>query len=168
MGILNTIFGGVASIKDLVLGLAGKLPPEQEAKLKEVVLNNQEKFAELDQQIQMRTMDLEQQLNQMASENIRAESTSMDWFVRRSRPAVIWMGNVILGWNYIVLEAVKTIAKIYDNKLELPTFMPPEWFWYVWGGLVAGYIFSRTGDKFFGGKGGAVKLGPINLESKGD
>jgi membrane protease YdiL (CAAX protease family) len=82
---------------------------------------------------------------------------------------VIWIGNLILAWNYIVLETVKTVARIAQHAaIDLPTFSPPEMFWYIWGGLVAGYIFSRTGDKFMGGKGGSFNLGPIKLESKGD
>jgi hypothetical protein len=160
MGVLAKIFGEGAGFKDIFLGVwdrvTGNLPPEKKAEMDALLLKNQHELDMKDKEIQEKGLALEAQLNATAGENIRAEANSKWRFVAWARPAVIWTGNVILIWNYILLESVKTVVALQKGTpIALPTFNPPEYFWWVWGGVVGGYIWMRTREKQASMKPGA-------------
>jgi hypothetical protein len=160
VGILAKLFGEGAGFKDIFLGvwdrITGNLPPEKKAEMDKLLLEQQHEIELEDRKLQARGLELEAQLNATAGENIRAEATSKWRFVAWARPAVIWTGNVILIWNYIVLESVKTVVALTKSApVTLPTFNPPDPFWYVWGGVVGGYIWMRTREKNATMKGSA-------------
>jgi hypothetical protein len=75
-------------------------------------------------------------------EQIKVELQSEDWFVRRARPASVWLGVIILINNYIIFPYAHLIKTGVVQLLE-----PSEWFWGVWGTLVLGYGYFRTRDK---------------------
>lgn len=77
---------------------------------------------------------------------ITVEVQSADWFVRRSRPAAVWIGVIILGFNFVIIPLIQSIW----GQALAPMVFPDE-FWMVWSGLVLGYGILRTIDKYRAG-----------------
>lgn len=80
-------------------------------------------------------------------EQIKVELSSEDWFVRRARPAVLWIGNIILISNFVVGPAVMSIASIFDHQIQVKPIELPLDFWAVYGALALGYMYFRTREK---------------------
>jgi len=92
MGILSKLFsGGVADLFKSVVE-EFHLPPEKAA---EIQLQLQTLQAQADQA----DKDLELKLNDIAGQNIRSDTSSGDAFVRRARPAFLWIMTLALGFN---------------------------------------------------------------------
>jgi hypothetical protein len=107
--------------------------PEEKAK-------DLQAIADAAQRAKQAAMDYDARLNDIAGQNIRAEETSGDKFTVRARPAVIWMGNILIFWNYALVPAL--LIKWHWSPVALP-----DAFWWTWGTVVTGYVFSRSAEK---------------------
>jgi hypothetical protein len=89
---LTEILGG--SLVDSVKGIISEfhMSPEDKAKLQQAVDANKEAFAE-------KEIESNEKLNQIASDNIKVETSSSDAFVRRARPAFLWAMTAALTLN---------------------------------------------------------------------
>lgn len=156
---LADVLGG--NLLDGVKGIIGmfKESPEKKAEFVELCEKNRASFEEKELQANV-------QLNQIASDNIKVEAASNSKFVSWARPSVIWMGNVVVLWNY----CLRPLAGLRYNAQ--PVSIPSD-FWYIWCACVLGYVVARSGqdiiNKTVGGSGGAVQLPfGIKMDSKGD
>ena len=120
---------------DAVTTLIGQfhMSPEEKAQA-------QQALADASQKAQAAANDYDTQLNQIAGENIRTEEGSTDKFTTRARPAVIWMGNLLIFWNWGLVPVV-------GFGVHLAPVTVPDAFWWTWGTVVTGYVFSRSAEK---------------------
>jgi Holin of 3TMs, for gene-transfer release len=120
---------------DSVTALIGQfhMTPEEKAQAQQAV-------ADAAQKAQQAANDYEVQLNTIAGQNIRAEEQSGDKFTVRARPAVIWMGNVLILWNW-------ALVPVLGAKWHMQPVALPDAFWWTWGTVVTGYVFSRGVEK---------------------
>lgn len=109
------------------------LSPEQAAEARE-------KIRDAEARAQQSALDYDAKLNEIAGENIRAEEQSGDKFTMRARPAVVWMGNALIFWNYGLVPVVGAHWKLAPVTL-------PDSFWWAWSAIVTGYVFSRSAEK---------------------
>lgn len=100
----------------------------------------QQAIAAAEQRAQDAVRDYEVKLNDIAGQNIRAEETNGDKFTGRARPAVIWMGNLLIFWNY-------GMVPVFGHRWALSPTSLPDAFWWTWGTVVTGYVFSRGIEK---------------------
>lgn len=117
---------------DSVTALIGQfhMSPEQQAQAQQAIADAAEKAKQA-------ADDYDVQLNTVAGQNIRAEEQSGDKYTERARPTVIWMGNVLILWNYAIVPVFGAYWKLQPAAL-------PDAFWWTWGTVVTGYIFSRS------------------------
>ena len=149
-GSLGTMF------KDIVGSF--KADPTEIVKFQELIEQNKSVLDQKQLELGTKALDVEAQLNETAGRNIRADADSGDAWVRRARPSVVWMGNVVLMWNYIV-------APLFGR----PPVSFPDAFWWTWGTVVTGYVFARTADRIVGGAGGSISLPfGVKAQSQGD
>lgn len=80
-------------------------------------------------------------------EQIKIELQSADPYVRRARPSAIWIGVVILFFNFVLTPTVLSIASLFDHEVKVTPMVLPEQFWYLWGILVIGVGAMRSYDK---------------------
>lgn len=109
------------------------MSPEEKAQAQQAITDAQMKA-------QSAAQDYQVQLNAIAGQNIRAEETTDDNFTKRARPAVIWMGNALITWNYGLVPVF--LLKWHASPVTLP-----DAFWWTWGTVVTGYVFSRGAEK---------------------
>src|SRR5690348_18180950 len=94
-----------------------KLSPEAKAEVEEKLAANQLALAQSQ-------ADLEAKLMDAASANIRAEESGDDKFTKRARPTFLYICELILGWNFVVLGAIHMFK---PNVQPLP--LPHELYW---------------------------------------
>ncbi len=99
-------------------------------------LQAQQAIADAAQKAQLASMDYDVQLNKIASDNIQSEVKSGSWFTRDARPSVIWMGNMVLIYNYIFAPMMHRVPVNF-----------PDLFWYYWGAVTLGYVTARGMEK---------------------
>ncbi len=109
------------------------LSPEDKLKADQAI-------ADAAQKAQQQSQDFDVQLNAIAGQNIRAEAESKDNFTVRARPSVIWMGNLLILWNYALVPVI-------GAHWHLGSLPIPDPFWWTWGTVVTGYVFSRGAEK---------------------
>jgi hypothetical protein len=140
---------------DSVVALIGQfhMSPEEKAQAQQAI-------ADASAKAQLAAMDYDVQLNAIAGQNVRAEETNGDKFTSRARPTVIYGGLLVMFWNYC-LAAI--------SPLHFKTVSIPDQFFWVWGTVVTGYVFSRTGEKIAGMPGDSqvnVLGGLVKLSNK--
>lgn len=164
--IVSTIFGGGLEgagkgIAEVINAIRGK-SPEDAAKLQQLVEESSQLQMKYQSEFELAKINENVQLNQIAGENVRADSQSGDKFTARARPAVIWVGLAVIVWNYCLMPVVLLHWKF--SPIALPDFV-----WQAWLYLSLGVVFTRSADKLFGGAGGSLKLPfGVALDSKGD
>jgi hypothetical protein len=109
------------------------MSPEEKAQAQQAI-------ADATQKAQQAANDYDVQLNNIAGQNIRAEQQSQDKYTERARPTVIWMGCALIAWNY-------GIVPVIGFRWHLAPTMLPDAFWWTWGTVVTGYVFSRGVEK---------------------
>ncbi len=109
------------------------LSPEQKSQAQQAI-------ADAAQKAQQASQDYDVQLNSIAGQNIRAEQQSQDKYTERARPTVIWMGCALIFWNY-------AIVPVFGFHWHLNPSTLPDAFWWTWGTVVTGYVFSRGVEK---------------------
>lgn len=110
-----------------------KLSPEKKAEL-------EEKHAELMAQAEQADRDLEEKLNDIAGQNIRAETSSNDSFVRRARPAFLWVMTACIALN-IVLPLVNHTFGGSMQPLSIDAYLD------LFKIAFLGYVTARTVEK---------------------
>jgi hypothetical protein len=162
--VTNLLAGGggalLTGVSQVIDSIKGKNPGDALA-LQTLTQQYQTEFLAAQTDLAKSQMAEDEQLNATAGANIQADDKG-DWFTRDARPAVIWVGLLILFVNYGCLSI---IPPRFGYK---PTVFP-DLFWQVWGICVTGYVCARSADKLFGGSGGSLQLPfGIKADSKGD
>ncbi len=110
------------------------LSPEQQ-------IQAQQQLQEAAQRAQQAAMDYDAKLNDIAGQNIRAESQSEDNYTRRARPTFMYVVIAVIGFNYIALP----LLQVFGSKVA-PITLPGDLLT-LFGVCVTGYVFSRTAEK---------------------
>jgi hypothetical protein len=133
---LSTILGGLLNggIKDIIDAV--HLDPAKKAEL-------EGHMADLQAQAEQADKDLEAKLNDIAGQNIRADTSSNDSFVRRARPYFLYvittciaMNLILPMFNHLIGGSVQPLDFSSYNDLFRDAFL--------------GYTFARTVEKFKG------------------
>lgn len=137
MASLTDIIGG--SVGSLVKDVVGtfKLDPAKKAEFQAQVDENAAAIALKQLELQEKFQDALTSEIQAAAGNIQAETKSSDKFTSRARPMFMYMVELILGWNYIVVP-------IFHRE---PVTLPDALFW-LFGSVVLGYTGARSWDKY--------------------
>jgi hypothetical protein len=83
------------------------------------------------------------ELARIQGENIRAETTSQDAYVRRARPTFAYIIEAVIGFNFILLP----ILQFATGKTPAPILLPTDLLW-LFGAWMLGYGGLRSFDKF--------------------
>jgi|SRR5690348_4673298 len=110
------------------------MSPEDQAKFAQAA-------ADATAKAQQASMDYDAKLNDIAGQNIRAETQSDDKFTRRARPAFMYLVMAILAFDYIFLP----FAQIFGSAVK-PWDLPGPLLT-LFGVCISGYAFSRTVEK---------------------
>ena len=136
---LLKLFGGdIGDIFSKIIGTF-KLSPEKAAELEELKETHAVELAKLQIQLQQQAQEAITQEIEAAGANIRAEATNGDKYTSRARPTFIYVCNVIICWNYIVVPLLK----------EKPVEFPEPLFW-LFGSVMLGYVGARSWEKISG------------------
>ncbi len=111
------------------------LSPEDKQKADEAMANIQA-------QAQAASDEQEVKLNQIAGDNIEAESKTGDKFTERARPAFLYLVYFILIFNYFLLPVIQLIAHKALSPIQLP-----DQLWFMFSSGYLGYVVARTADK---------------------
>lgn len=155
-GISDLFASAIGPAFDGITKLIGQfhMSPEEKAQLQQEIDNAQAKA-------QQAAQDYNVKLNDIAGQNIRAEESSGDKFTVRARPAVVWMGNLLIFWNY-------GLVPVFGHRWDLHPASLPDAFWWTWGTVVTGYVFGRSVEKIAQMPGDSqIKL-PFGLGSVGN
>ena len=142
--LVKLIGGNVGDIFSKVVGTF-KLSPEKAAELESLKETHAADLAKLQLQIEAQAQDAITREVEAASGNIRAEATNGDKFTSRARPLFLYVCNVILVWNFIV---VPTMGRV-------PIQFPDPLFW-LFGSVMLGYVGARSWEKISAIKGAAA------------
>ena len=85
----------------------------------------------------------DQALDDIAGQNIRAETQSQDKYTSRARPTFLYIIEGILFWNFILLPSMQFAT----GKPPAPIVLPSDLLW-LFGACVLGYTGARSLDKF--------------------
>lgn len=111
------------------------MSPEDKAKAQMAVQD-----AELAARKQAEDYDI--QLNNIAGQNIRAETGSNDKFESRARPTFLYIVNSILAFNYLGLPLIHVCGVSSAKPIEIPSDVLT-----LFGVVMTGYIVSRGAEK---------------------
>jgi hypothetical protein len=133
--LISDVFGGggIASFLGKVLDDI-HTPPELKAKIEEQAAQNELALQQLEAETQIR-------LNTLAVQEVQAESSSRDGFVRRARPAFLWMMTLALGFNLFLPLA----SQLFGGHLQ-PLQIPGALYG-LFGTAFTGYVAARTYEK---------------------
>lgn len=145
MGLLSTIIGG--PLLDGLKGIISEfhLDPAKKAELDSHLADLQAAAEQADKQLEQKQLELEEKLNDVAGENIRTDSSSSDWFVRRARPGFIWIVSLAIGFNLLVLTLVNAFLGKGLTPIAIPTDVMS-----IFKIAMVGYTGGRTLEKLFG------------------
>ena len=135
MSFLSAI-SGAAGLKDLVLGVIGrlKLAPEEKAKLELALAQQEHELKKIED-------ELEAKLADQAGQNIRAEAASDTWLAKNCRPFFIFAAGLTVVANvWIPLVAQFTSPNV--QMLDIP-----EPFYWLFGSGFLGYVGARSYEK---------------------
>lgn len=91
-----------------------------------------------------RTLSQEMELELLRSQTdiIQAEAQSDDRYVSRARPTFLYIGYLVLIFNFILLPLLQFATGSTINPIIFP-----EGFWYLFGTGYLGYTGFRSADK---------------------
>ena len=161
--LVSSLLGGsfLDGVSKVINSIRGK-NPEDAAKLEQLKTQYETEFMQAQAELEKRRIEENVSLNQTASENIRAEITSPDWYVRRARATPVWIICLAIIINYGLIP----IARMFTLRAQ-PLDLPQA-FWYFAAFIVGGYVGSRIAGRALGGAGGEMSLLGLKLDSKGD
>jgi Holin of 3TMs, for gene-transfer release len=133
--IFKGLIGGdpVKSIGDLIDQF--HLSPEQK-------LAMQQATQQLSLQRDQLTAARDEALAELQSKNITTETSSSDTFVRRARPAFLWMMILAMGVNLVVFPLVNALMHRGLTMLQIPSPYLD-----LFGAAFLGYAGMRTWEK---------------------
>lgn len=73
---------------------------------------------------------------------IVAEMNQGDNFTKRARPALVYMGMVVIAYNYCLVPTLQMLL----GEPVVPFVLPGE-FWAAWGGSVGLWVVGRSAEK---------------------
>jgi hypothetical protein len=126
----------IKSINDLVAQFHAS--PEMKAQMEQAVQAMELKRDQIE-------AARDQALDDIAGQNIRAETESKDKFTARARPTFLYIIEAVLFWNFILLPSMQFFA----GKPVAPIALPSDLLW-LFGACVLGYTGARSLDKFMG------------------
>lgn len=126
----------VAPALDSVKGIIEQFHESPEDKAKA-----QQALADVAAKAQLAAADYDSKLNQVASDNIRADTTSGDKFTARARPSFLYCIIAVLAFDYIAIP-LAGICGSHMKPIELPGDLLS-----LFGVAMCGYSFSRTAEK---------------------
>lgn len=141
MSIFKSILGavgsltGISSVGDAAKTIMGAIKgnPEIEQKLQEMELEK---------------MKLEMAENASVRELLGKEVVSEDNFVRRARPAMLWLVSAILTLNFVVLPIFNAISVAVGGATIIIAYPDlPENVYWLFGSLFSVYTGARSWDK---------------------
>jgi len=135
------IFGGsvLTGVKDLIGTF--KLDPAKKAELQAAIEANAQEVKKWEYDLQVRAMDLQAKEADIAGQNNRAETSSEDTYTKRARPTFLYMVELILGWNYMIVPILG----------KEPINLPEPLFW-LFGSVMLGYVGARSWEKVISAK----------------
>ena len=78
---------------------------------------------------------------------IVAELKQDDKFTKRARPSIIYVGLVVIVFNYALVPAVLRIAGLWHPDINMAPLALPSEFWWAWGGITSTYAVGRSAEK---------------------
>jgi len=133
MNIGDILGGGLGKLVKDVVGTF-KLSPEAKLEFEKQLAENDYKLKEMEATLESKLVDV-------AGQNIRAEATSGDRYTSRARPTFLYIVNLIILWNYVVVPLFR----------QMPVELPEPLFW-LFGSVMLGYTGARTWEKVYSGK----------------
>ena len=94
------------------------------------------------QKAQLAAQDYDTQLNSIAGQNIRAEAQNGNFLTAFARPGFMYIVEIVIGFNYIVIPLVQ----LFQGKTLAPIVLPADLLT-LFGVCVTGYVFNRTAEK---------------------
>jgi hypothetical protein len=138
MNFLSQLFsGGVAGLFKSIMDEI-KLSPEKKAEL-------EAQMAQLQAQAEQADKDYDAKLNDIAGQNIRTDSSSSDWFVRRARPFFLWIMASAIGINLLIFPLVN----LASGKGLAPLVIPADYI-ALFKYALLGYTGARSIEKLLG------------------
>lgn len=121
---------------DSVTGLVSEfhMSPEDKAKFAQATAEAAAKAAQA-------SVDYDVKLNQIASDNIKADAGTGDKFTERARPSFMYVIIAVLAANYILIP----LSNIFGSHVQ-PVALPGDLLT-LFGIAITGYSMSRTVEK---------------------
>ncbi len=140
-GAVGNLVGG-----DILTGIKGLLgmfvkTPEQQAAIAEATMQLQQHEDDIKAAQAQAQVDLQKQALVEQGQNLRAESSSNDPFVRRARPAFLWVITAAIGVNLFL----PLLSQFFGGHLQ-PLAIPTPLF-DLFGVAFTGYTAARTYEK---------------------
>lgn len=134
MGILAKLFGVDGPVTAIIQNLMERLglTPEQKAQMQQHMLDLQAQADQSDR-------DLEAKLNDIAGQNIRAETTSQSWLARNARPLFLVAMSAVCFFNIMV--------PLFGQHWHLVPVDIPGPMFDLFGAGFLGYTAARSFDK---------------------
>ena len=107
--------------------------------------NPEVRKAMLNQEVEMKKIIMED--FEGARQLIREESRSEDPFVRRARPAFLWLFYIVIVFNFVMIPMVSLFREIHVIYPALPSEL-----YQLFGAAFLGYSGFRSWDKHKGNK----------------
>lgn len=151
---ITDILGGsvLSSVKDIIGQFHAS--PEDKLKMQAAIDEHASLLAE-------KQIEYDEKLNDIAGQNIRAETQSNDKFTSRARPMFMYIVEFILAFNYIGIP----VARMFGSQvavIDLPTNLLA-----LFGVCVTGYQIARSMDKLMGLPGdSSIQLGSLKAGNK--
>lgn len=137
MGILSELISPLlGQVKDVINAV--HLDPAVKAQMEQNLAALQAKGEQADR-------DLEAKIEDIAGQNIRTDSSSSDWFVRRARPGFIWIVSLAIGFNLLILTLVNACLGKGLTPITIPVDVMS-----IFKIAMVGYTGGRTLEKLFG------------------
>ena len=141
MSIFKTILGTIGE----VTGISDVADAAK--KLLSSITGNPEVTAKL-QQLELEQLKLELDDNKSLRDLLKAEVASEDKFVRRARPAMLWLVLTVLALNFGVMPIINATVVIFGQSPIVITYPDlPENVYWLFGSLFAVYTGARSWDK---------------------
>jgi hypothetical protein len=145
MGLLDLFAGaGAKGVGELVKDVVStfKLSPQAKAEFEAKLEEHKFQLAQLDAQLEEAKLKHDTDIQTQAAETIRAEATSEDPFVRRARPAFLWMMTVGVGISLIIFPLINACT---GKGLVFPEIPTP--YLELFGAGFLGYTGARSFEK---------------------
>ena len=149
--ILSSIFAGgvdkiVSAVGTVLDNLFTSKEEKSQAELAKLTLLLQAEQMKNQMSVELEKAYIEDQKS--LREQVTSEIQSQDWFVRRARPAVMWVGTLMVVWDYMLNPMIQTVWHLWKQTpvVIVPIEIPTE-FWAIWATLMGGIAILRTIDK---------------------